>query len=384
MARERYYVPALDGLRFFAFLLVFFHHAAPNRLPDPQAPPDWQYWWHALVMGGAFGVPIFFALSGYLLTTLLIREREATGSVDIRAFYMRRVLRIWPLYFAVVLLDGVLYPLLQGQRVDFSHLLGFATFTANFQLLNPRTTLGMPLMILWSVCIEEQFYLVWPWLVARLSPLSIRLSAWIMALAAIGFRAGAAGAGWWWSGAWFHTLGHLDAIGFGALAALEFGQFKLKPLERSLLVAGMFVVVVSIGGMAPLSGIDRPLPLTPALLYTFVAAASALGVWALATAPQRYNGPFAAPAFVWLGRISYGLYALHTFVLAVVKLPSSLPFPAVMAIQFCATVALAAASFFLLEQPFLRLKKRFQAIPSGFGGDSDAGSSEKAEQPQSL
>lgn len=370
MARERYYVPALDGLRFFAFLLVFFHHAAPNQLPDPQAPPDWRYWWHALVMGGAFGVPIFFALSGYLLTTLLQREREESGRIDVKAFYIRRILRIWPLYFLVVLLDGVLFPILHHQAVNPVHLLGFATFTANFQLLQPRATLSMPLMILWSVCIEEQFYLVWPWLNARLSPIFLRVSAWLMALAAIGFRAGAAGAGWWWAGAWFHTLGHLDAIGFGALAALELNHLKLKPLERGLIVAGMFAAVVVIGGMAPISGIETPITLLPALLYTVVAAASALGVWALATTPKRYAGMFAQPAFVWLGRISYGLYALHTLVLALWPPAANLPFLLVMATQLLVTVIVAAVVFYTLEQPFLRMKKRFQTIPSGFGKES--------------
>ena len=374
MARERYYVPALDGLRFFAFLLVFFHHAAPNTLPDPKTPPDWQYWWHALVMGGAFGVPIFFALSGYLLTTLLQKEREATGKIDIRAFYLRRILRIWPLYFLVVLVDGVLYPLLNHQPIEPMHLLGLATFTANFQLLPAQSTLSMPLMILWSVCIEEQFYLVWPWLNARLSPLSLRVSAWLMALAAIGFRAGAAGAGWWWSGTWFHTLGHLDAIGFGALAALELGSIKLKPLERSLIVAGMFAAVIVIGGMAPLSGINTPTPLLPALLYTVVAAVAALGVWALATSPKRYDGIFAWPTFVWLGRISYGLYALHTLVLAVLSLKNGLGFPAAMAIQLAVSVLVATGVFVCFESPFLRLKARYQAVPSGFGKQEEVAS----------
>lgn len=367
MPRERYYVPALDGLRFFAFLLVFFHHAAPNVLPDSNAPQDWQYWWHALVMGGAFGVPIFFALSGYLLTTLLQKELKETGRIDIRAFYMRRVLRIWPLYFLVVLIDGIGYPLFTHTPIHPEHLLGLVTFTANFQLLSPRSTLSMPLMILWSVCIEEQFYLVWPWLNAKLSPLSIRLSAWLMALAAIGFRTGAAGAGWWWSGAWFHTLGHLDAIGFGALAAMELGTFKLKPLERSLLTAGMFATVVVIGGMAPISGINGPIPLLPALLYTAVAAAAAIGVWALASSPKRYEGILALPTFAYLGRISYGLYALHTLVIAVLAFNQKLSWIVVMAVQLAATILIASLVYFGFEKPFLNLKARFQAIPSGFG-----------------
>src|SRR5258708_977456 len=94
---SRFYLPELDGLRFFAFLAVFLSHVAAFSNGANEAKP-------AIIqifnMIGRFGVDLFFALSAYLLTVLMIREKDRFGSLDVRAFYMRRMLRIWPLYFA--------------------------------------------------------------------------------------------------------------------------------------------------------------------------------------------------------------------------------------------------------------------------------------------
>jgi len=88
---RRFYLPELDVLRFFAFFGVFFCHIPPYApLQGPLVP---------LYTSGAFGVDLFFTLSGYLLTSLLLRERDQTGDIDPKAFYVRRTLRIWPLYY---------------------------------------------------------------------------------------------------------------------------------------------------------------------------------------------------------------------------------------------------------------------------------------------
>ena len=117
-APARYYRPELDILRFFAFMLVFVSHTTPT---------DSEYWanlpifgplatlFNAAALGGAFGVDLFFALSSFLITTLLLKEREAEGRIDVGAFYLRRLLRIWPLYFAFLLLKGTRTSLSQAR-----------------------------------------------------------------------------------------------------------------------------------------------------------------------------------------------------------------------------------------------------------------------------
>src|SRR5579859_3569851 len=93
---RRYYRPELDALRFFAFLAVFAFH----RMDYVPTDPVKDVWAYRIGSVGAFGVPVFFLLSAFLITELLVRERVSTGRVHIRSFYARRILRIWPLYFA--------------------------------------------------------------------------------------------------------------------------------------------------------------------------------------------------------------------------------------------------------------------------------------------
>src|SRR5688500_16368284 len=128
----RYYRPELDVLRFFAFFLVFLSHTVPG---------DEAFWAQTpvagaaaglivgLAAGGAFGVDLFVALSSFLITTLLLREREAGGTVDVKAFYVRRVLRIWPLYFVFML---VITPMMSYVLADESMPL---KYTVAFLLL---------------------------------------------------------------------------------------------------------------------------------------------------------------------------------------------------------------------------------------------------------
>src|ERR1700753_1939834 len=116
LTQRRFYQPELDGLRFYAFLGVFICHTLPFdgalyrkfHLPLPAL-------WGAAAKAGACGVDLFFALSAFLITSLLLRERQETGSVSLPRFYLRRILRIWPLYFLVIGVGVVLAHTAQGQ-----------------------------------------------------------------------------------------------------------------------------------------------------------------------------------------------------------------------------------------------------------------------------
>src|SRR3984957_5422234 len=173
---RRFYRPELDGLRFYAFLGVFVCHTVPNEakfysdlhLPMPRLLA-------AVVRSGAAGVDLFFVLSAFLITSLLLRERQDTGEISLRLFYIRRILRIWPLYFLVVGL-GVLLAHTAPHRNHFwyydpalswQYLASYIFFGANWVY----AVLGNPHSIcapLWTVSIEEQFYLVWPALMKTL------------------------------------------------------------------------------------------------------------------------------------------------------------------------------------------------------------------------
>jgi peptidoglycan/LPS O-acetylase OafA/YrhL len=149
-------LPGLDGLRCLAILPVIWHHATPRLLPG--------------VLGkGAVGVDLFFALSGFLITTLLLRERRATGRVHLAAFYARRGLRIFPLYYLVLAFYALRALQTQASSEVARHFLHalplHATYTSNW-FLNYDVPHPVMFAFSWSLCVEEQFYWIWPGLLA--------------------------------------------------------------------------------------------------------------------------------------------------------------------------------------------------------------------------
>src|SRR6478672_7551315 len=161
---ERFYRPELDALRFFAFLGVFIFHAAPRTM-DFYNAAGYPHWLSSLLISifgaGAYGVDLFFALSAYLITSLLLRERSATGALDLRGFYVRRILRIWPLYLAFVAFAAVMAVAIPEQHLPLRYVAGFSLLSGNWVYV----FYGLPASFaipLWTVSIEEQFYLAWP------------------------------------------------------------------------------------------------------------------------------------------------------------------------------------------------------------------------------
>jgi len=152
---QPYYRPELDALRFFAFLAVLIHHG-----PNPHGFPG------VVRSAGGFGVSLFFVLSAYLITELLLRERTQTGTISWPHFFTRRALRIWPLYYAALAVAIVFLPVATANGLPLprrflvspSGRVALSVFVANWV---PITQLGM-LAPLWSISIEEQFYLLWP------------------------------------------------------------------------------------------------------------------------------------------------------------------------------------------------------------------------------
>ncbi|MFZ1156240.1 MAG: acyltransferase [Candidatus Sulfotelmatobacter sp.] len=158
--RGRFYRPELDCLRFFAFFAVFIYHTLSS---DPTYYSARHVPFGTLMASaasaGRFGVDLFFLLSAYLITELLLRELEQFGKVDLGSFYLRRILRIWPLYFFGILI-AVLLPLVDpGEYFPLKYGVAFVLMSGNWLI-----TFGLPaqslMMSLWSVSFEEQFALV--------------------------------------------------------------------------------------------------------------------------------------------------------------------------------------------------------------------------------
>lgn len=188
---QKVYFPHLDGLRFLAFFLVFMYHCY-YEVPL-QGKDNFIYLgFHKLWENGDLGVNFFFTLSGFLITYLLLFEEKQLGSFNISGFYWRRSLRIWPLYFTTVIFGFFIFRILVnsvgGEIEETANVWYYLFFFGNFNSIFNGAPVSGSLAVLWSLAIEEQFYLFWPILLFLFKKHRLALFI-ILILISLGFRA---------------------------------------------------------------------------------------------------------------------------------------------------------------------------------------------------
>ena len=367
-----FYRPELDGLRFFAFLAVYMIHTVGFGIEHPHKHlPNWLGDLLGTVgLAGVFGVDLFFVLSSYLITELLLRERAVRGELDVKAFYIRRILRIWPLYFLFVFVAYALTFIVPSEGLTWKHVLGYMLFAGNWvYFLMPVTTVAAPL---WSVSLEEQFYLIWPWVIRRSGARRVvAVALGIMAVAMVSRLAmGILHPNFDWVTK--NSFTRIDGIAVGALLAVALhGRLpQLSAAARGALLFGSIGVLLWIAHSFGL--LRLPVGLVPLMLGWPLAALACGGVLlSVLGSTDALTAPLRSRPLVYLGRISYGLYVYHELVL---KLDDRLfPDYVVSTSQMLAhwvfglggSIVLAAASYRWIELPFLRLKrKRFTVVAS--------------------
>jgi peptidoglycan/LPS O-acetylase OafA/YrhL len=355
-AAKRFYRPELDALRFFAFLAVLLHHGprGPNFLGVVSA-------------AGAFGLSMFFLLSAYLITELLIREREQTKTIAWGLFFIRRALRIWPLYYAA-LAAAVVIALIPPHRywVSQTGIAAMSIFVANW-IVNSR--LGVFVGHLWSISIEEQFYLIWPPVFKFGGKTLALVTSIAFVVSAVVWLWSFSGRGW---SLWYDTPVEFLFFAAGAIIAIATHSRSLPAMNGlvrgGLLIAGLTLVVIAadLGGV----GTDNVPGLTRAQLYIGYGGAVTGCVLIFLAVLGMSNIP---RPLIYLGRISYGLYVFHVAVLHIsYRLTSPLRLANHSAIQMFVvdSVALllctlaAHLSYRYFERPFMKLKERFAVIQS--------------------
>jgi len=349
------YVPALDGVRAVAITLVVVWHA---------------FHWP---VGGFLGVHVFFVLSGFLITTLLLEERRDRGRISLRHFYLRRALRLFPALFVFLAAYSCVQTvraLMLEHTVDLSTSLKgvlYGLFYVSNVVQAGGLVLGVPISHLWSLATEEQFYVLWPLvLVAALS-----------------------------LGASRRSLIGVLAVAVAVLAAHRL-QLTLSdaPRERLYFAPDMTfdpILVGCVAGVLYVAGrrLDArrwsvatavAVGIAAACVVTFDIESRALYAWALvafsgavalallrfvSAADAALPRALAAPPVVFLGRISYSLYLWHPLTIDLTR--KVIAVPVVFALPIA--VALATASYYLVERPFLRLKRRDRARVEGTAAD---------------
>jgi peptidoglycan/LPS O-acetylase OafA/YrhL len=172
--KQKIFFPNLDGLRFLCFLSVFFYHSFYTEYSYISGAPFYRFVKYHLLENANIGVNFFFVLSGFLITYLLLEEKRTTLTIRINRFYERRILRIWPLYFFCVFFGFVIFPWLKkmaGQiPMETANPFFYLTLINNFDVLKEGLPDASILGVLWSIAIEEQYYLVWPLFIAAFPP----------------------------------------------------------------------------------------------------------------------------------------------------------------------------------------------------------------------
>jgi peptidoglycan/LPS O-acetylase OafA/YrhL len=362
---QRFYRPELDAIRFLAFSLVFIHHLLGVETPLSKA----------VLETSALGMCLFFFLSSYLITELLQREKQSSGRVHLQAFYVRRALRIWPLYFAFIALGVVIGKIQPSMALSNGFVMSFLFMAGNWYI----GQFGMPnspVSILWSISLEEQFYLAWPVLQRFLT--RKRMCVVCLILLPLGSYVV-----WTLTGSranpgtkiWTNTLVQSQFFAMGALLSLLMNS----RLPRFAIAYRILAVLAGLGlwTLATLGlGLNRAGTSAFNMVagYMLVAAGCTLIVFGSLGMPPKYL----PKPIVYLGKISYGLYVFHVLCQFIAVrtfngLESHNAFLRShhMAMRFGKdifalglTIAIAMASYHLFEARFLRFKERFTFVRS--------------------
>jgi peptidoglycan/LPS O-acetylase OafA/YrhL len=342
-------IPQLDAVRGIAILVVIFHNE--KGYLSPRLAP--------LVENGWMGVDLFFVLSGFLITGILLDTRGSRHYI--RDFYARRCLRIWPLYYALLLFMFVLVPLLQpsaGEQIlaDRSQpWWSYPLFLQNFFVPVPQSAVG-PLGVTWSLGIEELFYLAWPWVVRSCSRRTLLWTVAIVVAASPMLRL---------------VVGsyevNLYANPFCRLDGLMAGAFLATMVRTDGFIGSRFVTPawVTLAVTAPLAFVAEAAQMRW-IAFSLVAMASASFVYlALFDTRQWLKKALSARFLIYTGTISYGLYLLHKIPFAVLKSWTTEQSLIKFGVGLMLCYVAAYLSWNLLEKPFLALKRFF--VPAVHG-----------------
>lgn len=369
-ARPVGHVPALDGMRGLAILWVMLFHMAVIPVVGPAAA-----WWQAIAQRGGLGVDIFFVLSGFLITGILLDTKARPHYF--RNFYARRVLRIFPLYYAIVFFSLVVLPHLTHERAaKFEPVLRDAVWywfhASNFAIARRGAFIHGILDVSWSLAIEEQFYLLWPLVVLLTSAGRLRTVCFALVVLSCVSRVVLTARGVNPVAVYTLTFCRLDGLSLGALTALCISVFAAGTLRRVLptisLGSSVLVALTFLSTRSPLfTLVDVGVEHTAVALLTACAI-----IAALTSASPALTRLLSTSALRVLGRFSYAMYLFHYPLMAAVRdrvlKPASMPvifgssLPSQLAFDLAGiliTLGAAFLSWHAYEKWFLRLKRHF-------------------------
>lgn len=354
-------VPMLDGFRGLAIILILLHHGATLQPDTPAAP-----WIVRLTAAAWCGVPMFFVLSGFLITGILLETKH--DAHFFRTFYMRRALRIFPLYYAFITGWFGLRWATYTSGTDSGGWMYYLYLT-NFKNAHDGMFGSPPISLVWSLAIEEQFYFLWPAIVWMASERALAfVCACLMVIAPL-FRALMVAHGANWVAVYALTPSHLDSLAIGAAIALlvRYPERLAKSVTAARLAGFtcLSILLVQIYTAVPMfADASRKLPLAMTCFAGLFGSILIVSLgrrkgWlnrAMSFAPLRTTGKYSYAIYLFHITIACLLVDFHISARTLPVMPHLLFDCILFAVTFCA----AFVSWHLYEKQFLRLKEFFQ------------------------
>lgn len=351
MTRKHFHT--FDALRFFSFLLVFFLHSPKTDYP----------YINFFLKSGGLGVSFFFTLSGFLITYILLHEKESQKKISLKKFFLRRILRIWPLFYLMIAFAYLSPYILQLLNLPFENngykpnLITSLFFAENYKMMLTNTFPdGAPLRVMWSLCVEEHFYIIWGIALSIISPRKTPLLIVFSIIFATIIRLIYS----YYGISSLDIFSNIDYFAFGAIPAYIFMYKKnfisqlskisisLKYLFLILTVVSVFTYSNYITTIKPLASLFFGLLFSTTILLT-------LGKNEIHINDNLW--------FSKLGTYTYGLYLYHTIVIILfVKIFKRLDITnwfILTITTLVTTITISIVSYHLFEKQFIKLKKYF-------------------------
>lgn len=370
---EKIHFANLDLLRFIAAFMVVIAHSYEGWVGWFGFPGfmsvNHEYkvlntiggYINTLVKNGGFGVEVFFLISGFLITSILISEKENMGQIDLKKFFIRRSLRIWPLYFLII---GLAPFIVNYLGKPSPHYLPNFFFYNNFYVM-VHEAWEYPFAHFWSICIEEHFYLVWPFIIfftPRKHLLSVFWTVvFISAFCRFYFNQDEKA----YYYIYLHTLSRMDVIAIGAIGAYihYYNSFSFTfPKIARIYLYMLFLIIF----------IESPYNFYESSFLATTRKYFYVGIAAIAMSNFLFNKESLIKIknkniFHYFGKISYGIYMYSNILVAIIIEKIIVPYGLInfylyMALNIIITILISILSYELFEKPFLKLKTRFEVI----------------------
>lgn len=372
--KTRIFFPNLDGLRFFCFFSVFLFHSFATNYTDIKSTRFYNTVKYFIAGNGNLGVNFFFVLSGFLITYLLLAEKKNYHNIKVGSFYMRRILRIWPLFYFCVLFGFFAFPFIKSLMGEVPNenasIIYYLAFINNFDMLHKGLPDSSVLGILWSVAIEEQFYLVWPLLLYIFPSRYYPYLFSVILLISFAFR-------------WVHSDSHMhleihtlscisDMTTGGLFAYFSFNSSKfIQAIKQAPKIAWILLYSSVVAVFLYRAQIFDHNPFMIAANRLIVSILFALVILEQNYADHSLFKMSRLKTISKLGTYTYGLYCLYMIGILIAAKSLALlgwnknVYQVIFlegGLSLAITIVIAIISYHLFESRFLKLKDRFARI----------------------